>query len=200
MNLRYALFVTVLSGMLASTAALAQTPPAPTHIGIVNLGKVFRSVQEMKDIQAKQEADSNSLKTLANQHQADLDVMKQELRNGPKPDSEDWDKKLTALETKSVEYDSDLKLRQAEMSRIFSKQLKAVFDKVQASVAEIAKQKGLDLVLTENLPDPAPGTELTPDQMAQLLAQHNVLFAGGNIDITDEVIAALDAQYKAGTK
>ena len=36
--------------------------------------------------------------------------------------------------------------------------------------------------------------------MAQLLAQHNVLFAAGNIDITDEVVAALDAQYKAASK
>ena len=200
MNLRYAMFVTVLSAMLASTAAFAQAPPAATHIGIVNLGKVFRSVQEMKDIQAKQEADTNSLKTLANQHQSELDNMKQELRNGPKPDSKEWDEKLTALETKSVQYESDLKLRQADMSRNFSKQLKLVFDKVQASVADLAKQKGLDLVLTENLPDLAPGQEVTPDQMAQLLAQHNVLFAGANIDITDEVIAALDAQYKAGSK
>jgi Skp family chaperone for outer membrane proteins len=200
MNLRYAMFVTVLSAMLASSAAFAQAPPAATHIGIVNLGKVFRSVQEMKDIQAKQEADTNSLKTLANQHQSELDNMKQELRNGPKPDSKEWDEKLTALETKSVQYESDLKLRQADMSRNFSKQLKLVFDKVQASVADLAKQKGLDLVLTENLPDLAPGQEVTPDQMAQLLAQHNVLFAGANIDITDEVIAALDAQYKAGSK
>ena len=167
---------------------------------MLNLGKVFRSVQEMKDIQAKQEADSNSLKTLATNHQSDLDVLKQDIRNGPKPDSKEWDDKVTALEQKTVQYDSDLKLRQLDMSRSFSKQLKAVFDKVQASVADLAKQKGLDLVLTENLPDLAPGQEVTPDQMAQLLAQHNVLFAAGNIDITDEVVAALDAQYKAASK
>jgi Skp family chaperone for outer membrane proteins len=200
MNLRYAMFVTVLSAMLASSTAFAQAPAAATHIGIVNLGKVFRSVQEMKDIQAKQEADTNSLKTLAASHQSELDNMKQEIRNGPKPDTKDWDDRISALETKSVTYESDLKLKQLDMSRNFSKQLKAVFDKVQASVADLAKQKGLDLVLTENLPDLAPGAEVTPDQMAQLLAQHNVLFAGANTDITDDVIAALDTQYKSASK
>jgi hypothetical protein len=58
----------------------------------------------------------------------------------------------------------------------------------------------LDLVLTEMKPQLAPGQQnsMTPDQYLQVLLQRNVLYAGGEIDITNDVIAALDAQYKAG--
>ena len=202
MNMRHAMFVTVLSGLLAASAAVAQTPPAATHIGVVNVAEVFHSMQEMKDVQAKADADNNSLQTLKSDHQASLTNMEQEIRNGPKPDTQQYDDMVKAAETKAVEYDSDLKLKQVELAHSYTKQIKAIYDKIEASVAEVAKQKGLDLVLTEMKPQLAPGQQnsMTPDQYLQVLLQRNVLYSAGEIDITNDVIAALDAQYKAGTK
>jgi Skp family chaperone for outer membrane proteins len=169
---------------------------------VVNTAKVLQSMQEMKDVQAKLDADKNSLKTLTDTHQADLTNMQQEIRNGPKPDTQQYDDMLQKLDKTAVEYDSDLKLKQVELSHNYSKQLKAIFDKIEVTVADISKQKGLDLVLTEMKPELAPGQQntMTPDQLLQVLIQRNVLYAGGNIDITDDVISALDAQYKAGPK
>jgi len=203
MNMRRAMFVTVLSGMLAATAALAQTPtPAPTHVGVVNMSKVFQSMQEMKDVQAKLQADNNSLKALKADHDASLQNMEQEIRNGPKPDTEQYDDMVKKAEEASVEYDSDLKKKQFELAHTYTKQLKAIFDKIEASVGEIAKQKNLDLVLTEMKPELPPGAQesMTPDQLIQFLGQRNVLYVSDEIDITSEVIAALDAQYKAASK
>jgi Skp family chaperone for outer membrane proteins len=202
MNMRYAMFVTVLSGMLAATSTFAQTPPPTTHIGVVNMVKVFHSLQETKDVEAKLEADNNSLKSLKDEHQATLTNMEQEIRNGPKPDTDQYDTAVEKLDQTSVQYESELKLKQVELTRNQTKQLKSIFDKIETSVADIAKSKGLDLVLTEMKPELAPGQQnsMTPDQLSQVLTQRNVLYAGDNIDITSDVIAAMDAKYKAGGK
>ncbi len=202
MNMRHAMFVTVLSGMLAATSAFGQAPPPTAHIGVVNMVKVFHSLQETKDVEAKLEADNNSLKSLKDDHQSHLTEMEQEIRNGPKPDTDQYDMAVQKLDQQSVAFESELKLKQVELTRNQTKQLKSIFDKIESSVADIAKTKGLDLVLTEMKPELAPGQQnsMTPDQLSQILTQRNVLYAGDNIDITSDVIAAMDAKYKSGAK
>ncbi len=54
---------------------------------------------------------------------------------------------------------------------------------------EIAAKKGLDLVLERSEPEFPISS---PDQLMMTLSGHKVLYGGGCLDITDEVIAELD--------
>lgn len=55
----------------------------------------------------------------------------------------------------------------------------------------LAEEKGLDIVLERDEPEfPVP----SPDELMMTLSTHKVLYSGGCVDITDEVVARLDAE------
>ncbi len=54
---------------------------------------------------------------------------------------------------------------------------------------EVAARKGLDLVLQRSEPE---FPILSADQLMMTLSSHKVLYGGGCLDITDEIIAELD--------
>jgi Skp family chaperone for outer membrane proteins len=64
-----------------------------------------------------------------------------------------------------------------------------IYKEVLRITKEVAAKKGLDLVLERNEPEfPIPNA----DQLMTTLSTHKVLYGGGCLDITDEVIAELD--------
>jgi len=59
---------------------------------------------------------------------------------------------------------------------------------------ELAKQKGLDLVFESDEPEfPASSR----DELMLTISTHKLLYSGGCLDITDDVVAQLDAQEGA---
>lgn len=55
----------------------------------------------------------------------------------------------------------------------------------------LAEEKGLDMVLERDEPEfPVP----SPDELMMTLSTHKVLYSGGCVDITNEVVARLDAE------
>ena len=71
MNMRRASITTLVLGMFAAVPALAQTA-VPTKVGVVNMIKVFNSMQEVTEIKAKSESDTKALNTAAQAHKAEL--------------------------------------------------------------------------------------------------------------------------------
>ena len=182
----------------AQPAAAAGSAPA-TKLGVVNMQKVFEQLQEAKDLRATLEAKKTEFNSLGQARQSELNSLKQQLANGPKPDSQQYEDLAKQIEEKAVTYDNELKLKQLTMTRDLAHQLKALYDKVESSVGDVAKQKGLDLVITEIHPEfPTNMREMTPEQIQNLIGSRNVLYKSDKIDITSEVVTALDAKYKSG--
>ena len=185
---------------LAQNAPAPETTAGPTRVGVVNVGKVFNSMQETKDITARFESERQNLQTLGQQHQQELHQLQQMLANGPKPGSQQFDDQQEQLDEKTVQYDNDLKLKQLQSVRNQARQLKAIFAKIEDAVGQVAKQRGLDLVVTEIKPDLSDNANLTPEEISQRINQRNLMFVDPKIDITAEVVTMLDAKYKAGEK
>ena len=200
MNMRRATLASLLLGFFVALPAVAQTPP-PTHIGVVNIGKVFNSMQEVVEIKAKLESDNKALQTEAQAHKAELVNLQQQRDNGPKPDTAQWDEATQNLEKLTVKYEEELKLAQLDLARSQSRELKHTFDKIEAATGDIAKAKGLDIVITEVKPEfPKNAQDVTPENIQAMIGQRNLLYVSPSVDITDAVTAALDAQYKAASK
>ena len=64
-----------------------------------------------------------------------------------------------------------------------------VYKEVLRITKEVAARRGLDLVLQRSEPE---FPILSADQLMMTLSSHKVLYGGGCLDITDEVIAELD--------
>jgi len=80
--------------------------------------------------------------------------------------------------------------------RIRARQLKETYNEIKTAVADIAKKKGIDIVLVNNgndLPDNAE--ERKPDDIANMIFTRQVLYVSDNADITAQVLATLDANF-----
>lgn len=200
-SLATALVLGLVATTIAAPPAQGQPAPQPVKLGVVNMQKVFEKLQEAKDLRATLDAKRNELQSLAQAHSAELNSLKQQLANGPKPDTQQYDDLAQQIEQKSIQYENELKLKQLNAARDLGRQLKSLYDKVELAVGDVAKQRGLDLVLTEIRPEFPPNMrDMSPEQIQNLIGSRNVLYKSDKIEVTDEVVTTLDAKYKSGGK
>ena len=92
-----------------------------------------------------------------------------------------------------ADFESWGKVVRLEADREQKQQMLYLFDKIQAAVAQIAKNEGIDLVLADQGSQLTNIEGLTFDQLRSLFNQRDVLFASKKADISDEVVTLLDA-------
>lgn len=184
-------------------AALALAAPARAQenlkIAVVNTARIFSEMQETKDLKQKIENDRKTLDAADQQKQQALAAKKQ-ARDLLKVDSPEFQSRNEEYVKAAIEYRAWKELTQMEIDRSQKTQIKTLFEKIESAVNEIASQRGLDLVLAEQHPEIPPVLDaITLDQLRAMIAGRNVLFASQKADISAEVIALLDAKYKAGS-
>jgi len=75
-----------------------------------------------------------------------------------------------------------------------------MYDKITAAVGEYATSNQIDLVLSDHQP-PLSDAELEKiptDQIGVVMDRRRIIYASKYADISDAIIASLDAKYKAG--
>jgi len=199
---RLAIFGLVAS-LVATTAfssnALAQTP-APTHLAVVNLLNVYQKLQETADWQRRLTGLQQALQTQQKADQDTLQAKQAAIANlQVKPDSDQYKAAIADLDDKSLQIQLDEQTMKVKMAREANRQLKKTFDEMEAAIADIAKKNGYDLVLVASNPElPTNYADQTDlDHLAQAIFSRNVAYVSDKIDISADVIANLDAAYKA---
>ena len=191
------LLVTGLFSLGALTLpAVAQNAP---RIAVANTAKILNDLQETKDLNQKI---NNDLKTLDAERQTkqqkvtDLQAKRDQLRTDA-PQYNDVNQEWLKAR---IEFEIWAQLQQANLQRDQKIQMRALFNKIVQTVAEVATKKAIDLVLAEQRVDiPDNMDQLQVDQLKAIIGQRNVLFANSaTVDITNDVISAMDATYKAG--
>jgi Skp family chaperone for outer membrane proteins len=113
-----------------------------------------------------------------------------------KPDAPGYADKQRELVTASIEAETWAKISDAEFKRNQRVIMKSVFDKIQAATAQVAQQKGIDLVIADQRPQiPDNVDQLSIELLQQLISARTVLYATAPVDISSDVAAVLDAQY-----
>lgn len=189
--------------IVALALALSMVFVASSHaqdvprIATANPGKIFQDMQETKDL--KDQLDTQS-KALADQQKAQEETL-QGLQSALKqlqPGAPQYNDKRKELIQKAVELDTWKKVQQAQVQDQQKFQMKSLFDKIADAAKVIATDKKLDLVITEtNVDFPADMDQVSVDQLRALINQRNILFSSGKLDISAEITAKLDADYKA---
>ena len=180
--------------LIPSSSASAQT--AAARIAVADATRIFNEMQETKDAQKGMGEERDRLNAIGKEKADEVRKLQAE-RDQIKPDSPKYDD----LNEKLTDAALDFKLWQAKATsgaeRNQKRQIKALFQKVEAAVAEIAKRDGYDLVLTKVRPElPANVDNINYDQIVAALSGRNVLYASPKVDISDAVIALLDSKYK----
>jgi Skp family chaperone for outer membrane proteins len=179
-------------------AGFASAQEGP-HIGTVNPAKVFNEMQETKDLKQKMESDRQSIQAEAKRRADDLEEAKK-ARALFNEGSEDFNKKNQEMIRKAVELQVWQEMIKADLARQQKSQMKNLFEKIEQATKEVAESKKLDLVLVEqkiDLPsDPNTMEQINVDQLRNLINQRSVMYSNGKFDITNDVLANVDAKYK----
>lgn len=182
--------------VVLSTACMSY---AQTKVAVVNPAKILQEMKETKQsneaFRLEQQAVQNQFKERQNKL-AELENQKNQL----KPDAPQWaelNKQVVQLRTENEIW---LKEKDQELTLKFRTQAKSISGKIKAAIEEVAKTKGYDLVISEQseLQDADLERIPLPQLMPALLAR-NVFYSADSIDITQEVLAKLDASYTAGS-
>ena len=184
---------------LAIGAASANAQDATAKIAVCNPARVFGDMQETKDLKQSLENQRKQIEGEVAQRQQKVKDL-QAARDLLKPDSAQYQQADQAFMQEAIQFDTWSKITQAQLQGQQKTQMKNLFEKIEAATKEVADTKKLDLVLVEqkiDLPsDPNTMEQINVDQLRNLINQRSVMFSNGKFDITNDVLAAVDAKYK----
>jgi len=192
----------ILGWFLAGASAIAFVPAsasaqqAAPKIAVANPVQIFTKMKETVDLQERLKKDAEDLKNEDGKRQQEIKDLAGE-RDGMKPGSDQYQDKNKEILKKSVELKVWRELKTAEAQRQQKAEMRALYEKIQTAIAQVAKDGGYDLVLAEQSPEFPPDLDMiTVDTMRMIIAQRNVLYKKDAMDISEKVIITLDATYK----
>jgi Skp family chaperone for outer membrane proteins len=167
------------------------------RIAVADAARIFKEMQETRDVERDMMAERERLEAVGQEKDSEvrkLQAQRDQLRVGA-PQYEELNEKLNDA---ALEFRLWVEQTNARNERSQKRQVRAMFQKIEAAVAEIAQRDGYGLVLAKQRPElPENLDRVKYDQIVRSLSARNVLYASTKVDISDEVIALLDAKYKS---
>ena len=194
---------TMVLGFLAGLVILAMAPTSnkrgqaqskgdtpSSKIGTVSILKVFRDCKRSAAHRTEFNAEQNRIRAELQTLSKEIEAQEAGLR-ALKQDSSDYLAQRKELIDKraSLQAQQDFNKEQAILKQY--KLSKELYNDILQITSELAEQKGLDLVLEK---DEIDVLSLSVNEISQTISTHKVLYSGGCVDISDEVVARLDKE------
>ncbi len=161
-----------------------------SKIGIVSILKVFRdskrSAAHRTEFNAEQSKIGAAWKTLSEEIKAQEAGLK-----ALKPESSDYLAQRKAMIDKQIRLEAQQKFYKEQAILKRYKWSKELYQDILRITSELAEQKGLDLVLRK---DEIDLFALSVNEFSETVRTHKVLYSGGCVDISDEVVARVDKE------
>src|SRR5580698_7845675 len=146
------LVAALFAATLVAAHAPARADDVVLKIAICNPLKIATQLQEYKDMVEKVKADSTNLEAQLEQRKEKIKSMGDELKL-LLPDSPQYAEKNNDLIQYQIETEVWTKMQQIDQTRKQKTNTKALFDKIQATIGQIAKDRGFNLVLADHSAD-----------------------------------------------
>jgi Skp family chaperone for outer membrane proteins len=184
----------------ARNDAPAAASPAGTKVGVVDLVRVFNDFKQTKALNQKMQDYRNKLGEQKDKRQQEINAERAAL-DAFSPDSADWFKRNEELKKKRFEFEIWQAMESDALTEHHLRWVKRTYESVTKEIADVAKQRGLQLVVTREEMD-TPSTNDTSKILQatfQQILNRKVVYSDSNIDVSDEVLANLNAGFeKAG--
>lgn len=168
----------------------AEAGAAPAKIAVVNVTKVITNCRKFKDWQAQKQKEIQQIESELSTMQNELKSLQEDLQILA-PGSVDFQKREKEFIEKRAAYQAKDTVYKDLWDRQKEQWTEKLYQQLLTVIDEVAAKKGLDIVLANedlNLTDP-----MRPDIM-QTIVTKKILYRNSKHDITDQVLAALDAR------
>ena len=181
----------VLAGV--AQAAGAQADPQ-AKVAIVNVALASESYAKTSDLEAQFEQLRVKFRDEISAKRDRLERGVKALREEFKPGTAEFDQRQRELAQLEWELQYFQEVEGRKLERSLAASLRQIFADIQRAVGQVAQERGYDVVLAADaLPPDAPDTTNMARQ--QILLQ-KVLYWNPRVDLTQDVIARLNAQYQ----
>ena len=159
-------------------------------IGVVSIEKIFRDCERSTMYRKETIAERNRI-------EAELDKLVKEIEADQaglrtlKAGSSDHLASLKEIMEKQAKLQAQQEFHKLQMALKEQRMIEEIYKDILRETSRVAEQKGLDLVFEKSEPE---FSSLTPTQLELTIATHKLLYSGGCLDITDEVMARLDKE------
>ena len=161
-----------------------------SKIGVVNIQRIFLICKRNAKYEEETKAEQNKLN-------AELEKLMAEIRAGEaglktlKPGSSDRIAQVEEILTKQAGLQTKDEIYKRRLELKYQLFIEGLYKDILRETTEVAKQKGLDLVqVKDEIEFPA----LSVNDAMMAIRTHKLLYSGGCLDITDEVMARVDKE------
>ena len=187
------LIIAVALGLIALLATFeytgaAQPRAAMSKIGVVSIRTAFNKTRLQMQYQSqavqKYSRKRAELESLAKE----IEAAEAELKTH-KPGTADYLQRMQPIIEKKAQLEAQQEY--VNQQRMLDNKLwmEKLYQETLKIVGKLAQEKGLDLVLERTEPE----FPISSDELMATFSTHKVLYAAGAVDLTDEVVARLDA-------
>jgi Skp family chaperone for outer membrane proteins len=184
--------------------ARAADPVAPAQndhvlkIGVVDAGKVYDSMSEFRETMAGLQQQRMGFGKEEQKRSEEINDLKKQLEQ-LREDSPQWNAVRGQILDKSAAIKAQEEVWNLQIQQLQKNAIRLAHRHLLDAAAKVAKDRQLNLVLADSDPDLSTAhlDPLAAQQVAQLVAGRAVLYSDAKADITQEVLARLEADYAA---
>jgi Skp family chaperone for outer membrane proteins len=188
---------TVTMGILTGAAVLAAmqygraaspVTPAASKIGVVSVRDVFNGSKKHALYQAQLAQRVSKARAQIDELNKQVDTAEAELKV-LKPGTVDYVKQYQAVLEARSKLQNEQELLKAQRMAEDKKWFEDLYQEALKAIEDLAKAKGLDLVLERS----EPKFPLASEEVWSTVGTHKVLYSGGCVNLTNDVIDRVDA-------
>jgi Skp family chaperone for outer membrane proteins len=177
----------VLAAMQYGRAASPVTPAA-SKIGVVSVRDVFNGSKKHALYQAQLAQRVSKARAQIDELNRQVDTAEAELKV-LKPGTVDYVKQYQAVLEARSKLQNEQELLKAQRMAEDKKWFEDLYQEALKAIEDLAKAKGLDLVLERS----EPKFPLASEEVWSTVGTHKVLYSGGCVNLTNDVIDRVDA-------
>lgn len=182
----------LLTGLLVP---LGQEDGAGRKIAVVDVPAVSEQYQKTADLEAHFEAIRRRLSEQRDALRDGVELTQRSLQEELKPGTKEFQarRKKLALQEAELKFFMESEARNIEAD--LAKSLKGIFTDIRDMVETVAKEKGIDIVMSaDRMPADSPES---PTQVRQQILLNKLLYWSSQVDLTAEIVDRLNVKYKS---
>lgn len=190
MRLVPAVLCSLVLGVVAATTVHSQNQPTPTQVGFVDVERVLQEYRKRQSVEKELSQRAEQLKTDFKRRRNEIEAKRDKLATLAEG-SEEYLQLEREVDIDLLTWKRDQEFEDRKLKAEQNRRIGMLYRELCAEVRAQAEQRGLAAVYAW---DPLPAGFETKMNTLAVIERRDVLWADGRLELTNQVIDALNAQ------